>query len=139
MQLRDAKEDDLPVLRAMWQAGFYSKEFSCPSDEELLRGSVSTMDGNIVAWAGYEVQVEVKCLVNTNFSVHERGRALMKLHGPIAEKAISAGADKAYLAVDPSPHFAGFGTWLNRHGWNRALWQLFWITKDEVKARINHE
>ncbi len=130
MQTRQAVAEDLPSLKSFWEHAGYSPEYTCPSDGEFLNGFVGTLDGNIVAWAGGELQCEVRCVVNPYYTPHERSIALEKLHRPLGERMVKLGVEKAYIALDPT--FSGFATWLMNRRWKKAVWELLWITKKEI-------
>lgn len=137
MELRDTTRDDLLVIHGMWEAAGYSPEFTCPPDEQLLGGQVATIDGNVVAWAGTETQVEVKVVANVMFSRHERSMALEKLHEPIIRKARELGKDRIYCALDPMGPGRLMAQWLYKRKWLRAVWEPFWL--DLGSENENHD
>lgn len=138
MLLRDTTEADIPIIHAMWEGAGYSPQFNCPPDAELLKGQVATLEGNIVAWAGTELQIEVKVVANAVFTRHERSMALEQLHEPIIQSARELGRDRIYCALDPSGPGKLMAPWLYKRGWLRAMWELIgWGFREDYEG--NHK
>lgn len=63
MQLIPTKRSHLSAIKALHAASGY--EHSLPPDSTLLTGYVAVLDGEVVAWAGYEPCIQAFYLTNT--------------------------------------------------------------------------
>lgn len=138
MRVRIAWPSDVEKIRQIHKRAGYRFELPDPSQ---LRGlHVVEEDGEILGAAGYEQTAQIFAVLDSELKEpFRRLHALGVLHPPVARAVLKGTVHEVYAFTDPE--MRGFGRRMDRFGWNRKLWDCWFMTRAEIAAKFgtSHE